>query len=217
MGAHSFDYRGATYYLALEPNAWEWFKGWTATGGESGPIFDMQFGTFGTLHVIVFADSNEGLEGAIEEAAALLADEAPGHIMEPDSEELADLYREAFSDLFPEHEERMESTDSWFDMTTDREQEQVREQAEADLTYTESGYLTSYEWGVAEVFPGTPLFGRAFWEALQADPDNVEYIADYIEEEEMSDGAVSARLTELGVSADDRLHIWGSLQPYLAE
>lgn len=94
------------------------------------------FGAVGTTYLHVYADS---LEAALEECAEWLAEYAPGHIMEHGSEEHRDLLREAC-------EER-----GILDGDLDFESEDVMaavEAAEADLTYTESGFLTSYEWGI---------------------------------------------------------------------
>jgi hypothetical protein len=39
--------------------------------------------------------------------------------------------------------------------------EEAHDKATADLTYTEAGYLTSYEWTIDDVHKGTPLFEAA--------------------------------------------------------
>jgi 8-oxo-dGTP pyrophosphatase MutT (NUDIX family) len=75
------------------------------------------------------------LEDALETAAGWLADNAPGLIMSPDDPELDVLYREACEELGEDPDSGEGPGDAW-------------EQATADLTYTESGYLTSYEWGI---------------------------------------------------------------------
>ncbi len=82
-----------------------------------------------------------GLEAAIEIAGEWLAEHAPGHIMPEGSEELESLRREACNEAgleypLPDGEEYAEEHWAAF------------QDAETDLTYTESGYLTSYEWGI---------------------------------------------------------------------
>ncbi len=87
------------------------------------------------------------LEDALETAADWLADNTPGHLMTEDSEEMADLRREACEEAGlpwpPECDHEMEEL-GYYD---------TFESAEADLTYTESGYLTSYEWGIVAENP----------------------------------------------------------------
>ena len=94
-----------------------------------------QFGAYGCTHLLAYAN---GLDDALEECAAWLAEHAPGHIMAYDSNEMRDLYNEALAELVEE------GADPYDEDTI----EQAREDATADLTYTESGYLTSYEWSI---------------------------------------------------------------------
>jgi hypothetical protein len=96
-----------------------------------------QFGAYGTTYVLVVGDRS--LDDALETAAAWLAEHAPGHIMEHGSEEHTTLIQEACA----------EHGIAWEDFDHETHDEIVQE-AESDLTYTESGFLTSYEWTVTE-------------------------------------------------------------------
>ena len=98
----------------------------------------LSFGAYGNLHLLVYA---RGIDEALEECAGWLSDNAPGWIMAFGSEEHQDLLKEACEErglAWPEPEGA--------DLEAYHE---AYEQAEADLTYTESGFLTSYEWGIS--------------------------------------------------------------------
>lgn len=100
--------------------------------------FVLWFGAYGWTRVLVYASD---LESALEEAAGYLADNYPGLIMKHDSEELKDLYKEACEELgapYPPTEENWEKVD---------------EKALIDLTYTESGCIPSWEWGISAEDP----------------------------------------------------------------
>jgi hypothetical protein len=116
-------------------------------------LWAFQFGAYGTTNVYVWAGAaHTALEDALEEAAAVLADEAPGHLTS--EKDMTDLYKEAAKDLgvpWP--------IEDW----DDPDVEAVREQAEADMTYTESGWLTSYEWTVNELHAGDETYAEV-WE-----------------------------------------------------
>lgn len=93
------------------------------------------FGAYGDHHVAVL---NKNLEDGLEEAAEWLSQHASHHLISDDR--MKELYDEALEELVeagedPEDEETMQ---------------QAQEQAETDLTYTESGYLTSWEWSMDE-------------------------------------------------------------------
>ena len=94
------------------------------------------FGACGATYVLVYANS---LDDALEEAADWLADNAPGHLTTHSSGELKDLYTESLNDWRQEHEGEPSEEDEW----------RIQEDATADLTYTEAGWLTSYEWGIS--------------------------------------------------------------------
>jgi hypothetical protein len=102
--------------------------------------FVFWFGSCGTTYVLAYG---KGIDSALESAAQWLADYAPGHIMPHDSEELQELLREARIE-FRKENQRLEDPDHGSE-----DMSRVYESATADLTYTESGYLTSYDWGIA--------------------------------------------------------------------
>lgn len=107
------------------------------------------FGAYGCTYVLAYGDS---LDDALESAAEWLADNAPGHIMAHDSEELADLHREALTGVMAEELCEMAGIPCEKSYCSDPD-DRAFEQATADLTYTESGYLTSYEWGIVRENP----------------------------------------------------------------
>ena len=101
------------------------------------------FGAYGDTHLMVWTDS---LEDAIEECAAWLAEHAPGHVMREWSDEHKDLIREAC-------QERGVEWPAGFEALDDERKWEICDAAEADLTRTESGFLTSYEWGISAEDP----------------------------------------------------------------
>jgi hypothetical protein len=103
-----------------------------------GQSFVLWFGGCGATYLHVFCDS---LEEAIEECAAWLADHMPGHIMKEWSDEHKELVKEACEELELEWPKPDDADDQAYWDAAD--------QAESDLTRTESGFLTSYEWGIA--------------------------------------------------------------------
>ena len=99
----------------------------------------LSFGVVGTTHLMVWGHS---LEDALETAAGWLADNAPGHIMPAWGEKHTALVRECCEERglpYPPPDGADLEGDGYYD---------AQEDAESDLTYTESGYLTSYEWFV---------------------------------------------------------------------
>jgi hypothetical protein len=93
--------------------------------------FVFHFGTYGT-HVLAYGR----LEDALEDAAAWLKDNTPGMFTEP-------AYAVAMKECADAGD--LEGLDE------DEQEECVRERAESDLTYTESGWLVSYEWTITEL------------------------------------------------------------------
>lgn len=83
------------------------------------------FGAYDATHVLAYG----ALDDALESAAAWLAEHAPGHLTEPD-------YGNARNEILGE-------SGIGDDMLSE---EAIAEHAEADLTYTESGWLLSHEW-----------------------------------------------------------------------
>lgn len=127
-------------------------------------LYCLWFGAVGTTKVYVWARS---FEDALEEAAGYLADQGwRGYFTEPD-------YRDAARDEYAEREgvgweagdhptsryarvraAYPDESDPFAPYRDDIDEEEwgeaVRGRAEADLTYTESGYIASWEWGGVE-------------------------------------------------------------------
>ena len=101
------------------------------------------FGAYGDTHVLVLGF--DGVYDALEAAAEWLAKYAPGHLMAHDSDELKELYREACDEHEVSYEELARG-----ELDGNPEADEVEQTATTDLTYTESGYLTSCEWFVTE-------------------------------------------------------------------
>jgi hypothetical protein len=103
-------------------------------------LYAMHFGAYGTTCLLVW--SNKGsIEDAAELAAEFLAEYAPGHITS--EADVGKLMEEAKQD------------------DPELDDEEAYEAATADLTYTEAGWLTSYEWTIDDVHKGDPLFDAA--------------------------------------------------------
>jgi len=211
-----FTYDGRRFYGLDTHNAYEWFVGAVSPrSGETGPVYEVQIGPYTHLNFVVFAESHEGLEHAIEQVGAWLADNAPGNLT--GEMEMDELYEEAAQDLYPDKMAELEEAGEgfWHDYLSPSERDAVREQAEADLMYTESGYLTAHEIHIAEVQVGTPLFGAAFDYAMfdYADgvSDNIPDLAEYIEQESFSPLDVWNILGRLGVNDEDSMSIWTEL------
>ncbi len=96
------------------------------------------FGAYGWTRLHVYADS---LEDALESCAEWLADHAPGLIMKHGSDEHNELLKEACEEMglaWPIPPGTDDFEPYW----------KAEEQALADQTYTESGYIASWEWGI---------------------------------------------------------------------
>lgn len=109
----------------------------------------LEFGAYGGTHLLVYTD---GLEDALEQCAGWLADHAPGHIMVHGSDEHITLIKEA-----------CEENGLTYDGLRDQDEQrfyEMCEQAEQDLTYTESGFLTSHEWFISLENPDTETLYR---------------------------------------------------------
>ena len=72
---------------------------------------------------------------------------------------------------------------------------EVRENAEADLTYTEAGWLT-WEWRVAELHPGDPLYGDGVAAWVEENPDWMDDDDEEIERVLKEAGASESRITK---------------------
>ena len=103
---------------------------------EDAPLFRFTFGAYGSVQVYAFGR----LEAALEDAAVYLAEHAPGMFEKPDYVDAQCEAGHAFAGCERDHGDCPDC-------------ERVQERAEMDLTYTESGYLASWEWTCAEVDP----------------------------------------------------------------
>ena len=105
--------------------------------------YTFHFGAYGDVCVVVFGRPGS-VESALETAAECLLEHAPGLFSEPD-------HASAAAELGVVWDGQSDCPDA------------VRELAEADHTYTESGWLLSYEWSVDEAEDGpfeAPRFNR---------------------------------------------------------
>lgn len=93
--------------------------------------------TFGAYHsTLVLAFGH--VEDALEDAASWLADNEPGHFA-------TDAVNETYNETYAE---RIKAGDD-----EETAIEAAREESEEDCTYTESGWLNSWEWGIARENP----------------------------------------------------------------
>jgi hypothetical protein len=95
----------------------------------TGSLYTFRFGAYGDTEVCVYQRPDH-VEDALEIAAEWLATNEPGHFYEPD-------YEQTKRELF-------------FETGSEPSEEEVAEKAEADMTYTESGWLLSQEWTAGE-------------------------------------------------------------------
>lgn len=99
--------------------------------------FLFAFGAIGTTYVLAYGSD---LDSCLEAAAEWVAEHAPGHIMPVWGPEHTELVRQAClaSGLeYPPPDGADYGAEGYY---------LAQAMAETDLTYTESGYLTSYEW-----------------------------------------------------------------------
>ena len=150
MSAPRFRVDGDTYYLDDDSNPYD-----AAKGGADAFLFT--FGAYGSTRVLVYRSAGyKGLEDGLEVAAATLADEGmTGHVMPLDDPHLKELYKEA-------REEGYDDEEAW-------------EQATAALTYTEAGYLTSYEWFVNDLAYGSEVYGAGVAKWVEDHPDWMDF------------------------------------------
>jgi hypothetical protein len=178
-------------YMVPEDN---YYEVWStieskARAGRGDPVFLFHFGVYTPTGVIVFGHH---LEDALEIAAA--SGQAGGAAV--DEAHMQELYEEAANalDLTMENgrliDEEGEEVD-WDDQLGN----EVRETAEADLTYTESGWL-DWNWNATELQPGK-LMADAVLAWARVDPgETAEYV-----EDETDDGI--ANVLAVGAGADD--------------
>lgn len=131
-GLYVKDSHDKKVYIA-NPDNWAYAKN----------IWLFQFGAYGSTWVAVWEPH---LEDALEIVAEWLADNEPGHLT-TEKELWADkgLIADAMKDL---------GHTGKFDDLDDEDKWKVQDAMTVDMTYTESGYLTSYEWHVNELHSG---------------------------------------------------------------
>lgn len=155
--------RGQQIYI-VNPGDWHW----NVVGGyrphhRGGGLWLFQFGAYGATWVAVW---NASLEDALEEAGGWLADHAPGHLTT--EEELwkdKGLIEDAMEDV---------GVSGPFNELDEEDQYKVHESMTTDMTYTESGYLNSWEWYVNELDPGDPDYKKILVESAREDPEVIE-------------------------------------------
>ena len=96
--------------------------------------FLFSFGAYGSTMCLVHAPADH-VNDALEDAAEWLKEAAPGMFCD---DQIYEAYREALNGREPGE-------------CSDEECDAAREYAEQDCTYTESGWLPSYEWHVDTV------------------------------------------------------------------
>lgn len=95
-------------------------------------LYQFQFGAYGDTSVYAWGRS---VEDALEAAAEWLREESPDSFTDPE-------YEEAAAELGAPEDWNTEGS-PWA--------EKVRAAAEADLTYTEAGFIHSAEWYVSDI------------------------------------------------------------------
>jgi len=153
-----------TYYVSDEENPYD-----AAQSKDSGLLFT--FGAVGSVRVLYYGSS---FEDGLEATAGWLKDNGfKGLYMAHDGEEMQEAYDDALTDLYPGQD---------FDDLSDIEQNQVRQQAETDLIYTEAGFLS--EWGVTDLDYGDQLYGKGVAAYVMREPD-IAADEDYDEVEDL--------------------------------
>lgn len=141
-------------FILVNPLDYPQYRGDLSHRGDAmrrSELFALQFGAYRWTKLLVWARS---AETALEEASGWLADHAPGIFV--DQEELRRF----------EAEYRKENPDA--------DDDDVMNEAYADLTYTEAGYID--EWTINDVRPGTEMFE----EALEASKEEYELVYDVV-------------------------------------
>lgn len=163
----------------------------------SNKLWLFQFGAYGEKWVAVWEGGGEhtsnvtGLEDALEEAAGWLEENAPGHLTS--EKEIWELTEEVAEDRGIDPEKLRDEAfpgpgkmkPYMFDGDKDSAREllfELEQEGAADMTHTESGWLTSYEWWVDDLNPGDPLYMAIFEESMDVALEEGELDED--EEEE---------------------------------
>ncbi len=142
-----FKFGNRTYEIAEDGDPYAAIEVMT----KGGSLYDMWFGAVGTTRILVWAAYNEGFEGAFEIAVGELG---PGYFTPDD--EIRELVEEAQAEGLDE--------------------EEAFEQATTDLTYSEAGWIPSWEWGGNEIHvsPGAKYAESLVWEAFNASLNEAE-------------------------------------------
>lgn len=155
---HTIDDRKITI---VNPSDWYWnVEGGYRPHHRGGGLWVYQFGAYGTTWLAVWGAN---IEDALEDAAQWLADHAPGLITtEKEFWEDKSLLQDAMNELgFSGAFEDLEDEDKW----------SIQDKMTVDMTYTESGYIASYEWYVNEIDSGDPIYKKILVQSVREDPD----------------------------------------------
>lgn len=79
----------------------------------------------------------------------------------------------------------------------------VRDNAEMDLTYTESGWLTSWEWNVQELHPPDPIYGAGVAAYVRMSPEDVDEDSDEVWETLTAAGATERQANTAEQALED--------------
>jgi hypothetical protein len=109
-------------------------------------VYLFSFGAYGDKLLLVFG---KGVESALEVAADYMKTVAPGVFVS--QEELKNLYEEVLAE--------------------GKSEEEAQEAATVDLTYTEAGYIPSWEWTVDDAPPEILEAAKAASKTFMEDPD----------------------------------------------
>jgi len=98
--------------------------------------------------VVRIAVLNKSIEDGLEEAAGWLDDHARGFILSHNDPHLVELYDDALTEL----------VDNGADPDDEETRSEAQQDATADMVYTESGYLNSWEWGLDDLSSNSDLY-----------------------------------------------------------
>ena len=126
------------------------------TDTDASKLFALHCGAYGNVHVLVQADH---LESALDLAAEVLAKKAPGVFC---TDAVNEAYSEAMEGVSPD------------DPEYDEKQEDAMSDAETDMTYTEYGYIASWEWHFTEIDNDCESVARHLADRYGADFEDLE-------------------------------------------